>query len=77
MRELSVMERRDQAVLAVFGEGEMVKAVAARFGVSRHTMHAWLATRVHALSCHWRFDASTDRAGGASTLPRSATDYLQ
>jgi transposase InsO family protein len=43
MRELSVMEQRYQAVLAVIGEGETVKAVAARFGVSRKTVHVWLA----------------------------------
>jgi len=43
MRELSVMEQRYQAVLAVIGEGETVKAVAARFGVARKTVHVWLA----------------------------------
>ena len=37
------MEQRYQAVLAVIGEGETVKSVAARFGVSRKTMHVWLA----------------------------------
>ena len=37
------MEQRYQAVLAVIGEGETVKAVAARFGVSRKTVHVWLA----------------------------------
>jgi transposase InsO family protein len=43
MRELSVAEQRYQAVLAVIGDGETVTDVAARFGVSRQTMHAWLA----------------------------------
>ena len=42
MRELSVKEQRYQAVLAVIAEGETVTAVAARFGVSRQTVHAWL-----------------------------------
>jgi transposase InsO family protein len=42
MRELSVAEQRYQAVLAVIGEGETVTDVAARFGVSRQTVHAWL-----------------------------------
>ena len=37
------MEQRYQAVLAVIGEGETVKAVAARFGVARKTVHVWLA----------------------------------
>src|SRR4029078_6569068 len=43
MRELSVAEQRYQAVLAVIGDGETVTDVAARFGVSRKTVHAWLA----------------------------------
>ena len=36
-------EQRYRAVLAVISDGETVKDVAARFGVSRQTMHAWLA----------------------------------
>ena len=36
-------EQRYQAVLAVISGGETVTSVAARFGVSRKTMHAWLA----------------------------------
>jgi transposase InsO family protein len=43
MRELSVAEQRYQAVLAVISDGETVTAVAARFGVSRKTVHDWLA----------------------------------
>jgi transposase InsO family protein len=43
MRELSVAEQRYQAVLAVVSGGETVKDAAARFGVSRQTLHAWLA----------------------------------
>jgi transposase InsO family protein len=43
MRELSVAEQRYQAVQAVIGEGATVTEVAARFGVSRQTVHAWLA----------------------------------
>jgi transposase InsO family protein len=43
MRELSVAEQRYQAVLAVIGDGETVTDVAARFGVHRKTVHAWLA----------------------------------
>ena len=35
-------EQRYQAVLAVIGEGATVTEVAARFGVSRKTMHSWL-----------------------------------
>jgi transposase InsO family protein len=43
MRELSVAEQRYQAVLAVISDGETVTDVAARFGVSRKTVHDWLA----------------------------------
>jgi transposase InsO family protein len=43
MWELSVAEQRYQAVLAVISEGETVTDVAARFGVSRKTVHDWLA----------------------------------
>jgi transposase InsO family protein len=42
MRELSVAEQRYQAVLAVISDGETVTDVAARFGVSRQTVHNWL-----------------------------------
>ena len=43
MRELSVAEQRYQAVLAVIGDGLSVSEVAAQVGVSRQTVHAWLA----------------------------------
>jgi transposase len=38
-----VAEQRYQAVLAVVSDGETVTDVASRFGVSRQTVHAWLA----------------------------------
>jgi transposase InsO family protein len=43
MREISVVEQRYEAVRAVIADGETVTDVAARFGVSRKTMHVWLA----------------------------------
>jgi transposase len=43
MRELRVAEQRYQVVLAVVSDGETVPDVAARFGVSRKTVHDWLA----------------------------------
>jgi transposase len=43
MRELTVTEQRYQAVLTVIQDGETVKDAAARFGVSRKTVHGWLA----------------------------------
>jgi transposase InsO family protein len=43
MRELSVAEQRYQAVLAVIADGLSVKQVAEKVGVSRRSLHAWLA----------------------------------
>ena len=43
MRELSVAEQRYQAVLAVIADGLSVKQVAEKVGVSRQTLHSWLA----------------------------------
>src|SRR5436189_5995714 len=43
MRELSVAEKRYEAVLAVVGDGETVTDVASRFGVARKTVHDWPA----------------------------------
>ena len=43
MRELSVAEQRYQAVMAVIGDGLSVSQVAEKVGVSRQTLHAWLA----------------------------------
>src|SRR5438309_1741724 len=43
MREMSVAEQRYQAVLAVIGDGRTVREVAGQWGVSRQTVHAWLA----------------------------------
>jgi transposase-like protein len=40
--ELSVMEQRCQAVLAVVQDGWKVVEVARRLGVSRQTLHAWI-----------------------------------
>src|SRR6476659_8283327 len=43
MRELSVAEQRYQAVLAVISDGLSISQVAGKVGVSRQTLHAWLA----------------------------------
>ena len=43
MRELSVAEQRYQAVLAVISDGLSICQVAGKVGVSRQTLHAWLA----------------------------------
>jgi transposase-like protein len=42
LRELSVVEQRYQAILAVVDDGLSVTDVAAKVGVSRQTLHAWL-----------------------------------
>ncbi|OBH54781.1 transposase [Mycobacterium colombiense] len=43
MRELSVAEQRYQAVLAVISDGLSISQVAEKVGVSRETLHSWLA----------------------------------
>jgi transposase InsO family protein len=43
MRELSVAEQRYQTVLAVISDGLSISQVAEKVGVSRQTVHAWLA----------------------------------
>jgi transposase InsO family protein len=43
MREMSVAEQRYQAVLAVISEGRAVMEAASQWGVSRRTVHRWLA----------------------------------
>jgi transposase InsO family protein len=43
MRELSVAEQRYQAVLAVISDGLSVSQAAQKVGVSRQTLHSWLA----------------------------------
>ena len=55
--ELSVVEQKYQAVLAVVGDGREVTDVARQFGVSRQTLHAWLG----------RYEAE----GLAGLVPRS------
>lgn len=43
LREFSVSEQRYQAVLAGIADGRTVSEVAAQWGVSRQSVHAWLA----------------------------------
>ena len=43
LKELSIVEQRYQAVLAVIADGEPIRAVADGWGVSRQTVHTWLA----------------------------------
>ena len=41
--ELSVMEQRYQAVMAVIQHGWKITEVAARLGVARQSVHNWIA----------------------------------
>ena len=60
-------EQRYQAVLAVISDGETVKDVAARFGVSRQTVHAWLA----------KYEAGgIENLGDGSHRPRSCPHQM-
>ena len=43
MREISVAEQRYKAVLAVVADGRTVTEVSSEWGVSRQTLHSWLA----------------------------------
>lgn len=67
MRELSVSEQRYRAVMAVIAEGHTVTEVAARFGVSRQTLHAWLA----------KYEAGgLENLGDGSHRPRSCPHQM-
>jgi transposase len=43
MRESRVAEQRYQSVLAVISDGLSISQVASKCGVSRQTLHSWLA----------------------------------
>jgi transposase len=43
MRELTVAEQRYQAVMSVIADGLSISQAAEKTGVSRQTLHAWLA----------------------------------
>lgn len=61
-------EQRYEAVRAVIADGETVKDVAARFGVSRKTVHVWLA----------RYDADgLDGLADRSHRPRSCPHQME
>jgi transposase len=60
MRELSVAAQRYQAVLAVISDGLSISQVASKVGVSRHTLHTWLA----------RYGAQGLEGPGAPTIAR-------
>jgi transposase len=64
MRQLSVAERRYQAVLGVISDGRTVCDVAAQWHVDGRTAHRWLA----------RYEAEGHDASGASRVRRARSD---
>lgn len=42
LKEISVVEQRYQAILAVLEDGVSVTEVAEKVGLSRQTLHTWL-----------------------------------
>jgi transposase len=67
MRELSVAEQRYQVVLAVIADGLSVSQVAEKAGVSRQTVHAWLA----------KYEAGgLEELGDRSRRPRSCPHQM-
>jgi transposase len=70
MRELSVAEQRYQAVLAVISDGLLISQVASKVGVSRQTLHSWLA-RYEAEGLEWLLDRSHRPASCPHQMPAS------
>ena len=60
MRELSVAEQRYPAVLAVISDALSISQIASKVGVSRQTLHTWLA----------RYGAQGLEGPGAPTIAR-------
>ena len=80
---MSVAEQRYRAVLAVISEGRTVTEVAAAVGVSRQSLHAWLARyeadgleglsdRSHRPRAHPRQMPAADGGGGVGGPPDSS-----
>jgi transposase InsO family protein len=72
MRELSVAEQRYQAVLAVIGEGGTVTEVAGRWGVSRQSVHTWLARYEEA-----GLEGLADRSHRPASCPHQMTPEIE
>jgi transposase InsO family protein len=70
--ELSVMEQRYQAVLAVVQDGWQVSEVAARLGVSRQSVHTWIARYEHG-----GLAALADRSHRPSSCPHQTPAELE
>jgi transposase InsO family protein len=75
MRELSVAEQRYQAVLAVISDGLSVSQVAQKVGVSRQTLHSWLA-RYEAVGLEGLMDRSHRPASCPHQMPAAVEAAL-
>jgi len=71
-RELSKMEQRYQAVLAVQVDGLEVTVVAEKFGVSRQTVHAWLRRYEEG-----GLDALADRSHRPASCPHQMSGVVE
>jgi transposase-like protein len=67
-----VAEQRYQAVLAVISDGLSVSQLAQKVGVSRQTLHSWLA-RYEASGLDGLVDRSHRRSRRTRPAPRSST----
>jgi transposase InsO family protein len=72
MRELSVAEQRYQAVMAVISDGLSVSQVAEKVGVSRQTLHSWLA-RYEAAG----LDGLVDRSHRPASCPHQMSAVVE
>ena len=70
--ELSVMEQRYQAVLAVVQDGWKVVEVAERLGVSRQSVHAWIVRYEQG-----GLTALADRSHRPSTCPHQTVPEIE
>jgi transposase InsO family protein len=73
--ELSVVEQRYQAVLAVIRDGRPVSSVAENFGVSRQSLHSWLV-RYEADGLAGLADRSHRPAGCPHQMPAAVEAQL-
>jgi Homeodomain-like domain len=74
MRELSVAEQRYQAVFAVIADGLSISQVAGKVGVSRQTLHAWLA-RYEAVLAHLaHYELTAPESDSLRVLGRQRVD---
>jgi DNA-binding transcriptional ArsR family regulator len=81
IRELSVAEQRYQAVMAVIADGLSVSQVAEKVGVSRQTLHAWLARYeaegLEGLKDRWHRPVRCPHQMPGLLLPPALFAYLQ